>query len=190
MYRDQLNRNNAYLSVLPDLAGDEVSVLQLVDESLARVVEQQATNTTQSLSSQELHLGLGVLGVNQTSRVNLDLLEVDSAGANGKSELVAVTSAVVSVGGGQFVVLRTVLLEQGVAGEVGGVSTGSEDDGAVCLLLLALVLVLNTNDSAGLVLEKLGDTGLHLDLDSVGIGDGEILQALHLSVGNDLYKMR
>jgi hypothetical protein len=44
------------------------------------------------------YLGVGFLGVHQTSRVHLDLLHVDPLRANQHSHLVAVARAVVSVG--------------------------------------------------------------------------------------------
>lgn len=43
----------------------------------------------------------------------------------------SVTGTVVTVGGWQVVVLWSVLLEQRVWGEVGGISTSSENDGTV-----------------------------------------------------------
>ena len=53
----------------------------------------------ESLSGQELHPGVGVVGINETSRVNLDLLEVNTARTNGHSKLLSVTGAVGVVGG-------------------------------------------------------------------------------------------
>ncbi len=48
---------------------------------------------------------------------------------------------------------------------------------------LALVLVLNTSHLAVLV-EKLGDTGLAEDLYAIRLGLGEVLELLHLCVGD------
>ena len=100
-----------HVAVLPHLAGNEVTVLKLVDEPLALVIKKETTGTTESLSGQELHLGVGVVGVNETSWVNLDLLKVNTVRTNGHSELLSVTSAVVAVGGRETHELRPVLLE-------------------------------------------------------------------------------
>lgn len=139
---------STYLAVLPDLAGDVVTAAEFVAESLSLVVKEQTSNAAESLSSQELDLRLGVLGVNETSRVDLDLLHVDCAAANVNGHLVSVTGGVVAIGGGEVVELRTVLLDEGSLGKVGSVSTSGENDGSVGLVGLALaVLVFNADDA-------------------------------------------
>ena len=75
----------------------------------------------------------------------------------------------------QVVVFGSVLFEQRVGGEVGGVTSGGEDDRAVLGVLLAILLVLDS-DSLVTVLEDLGDLGLLEDLDTVWGTLGEILQ--------------
>jgi len=50
-----------------------------------------------------LDLGVGLLGVNETSGVDLDLLHVDGVCAEGEGHLDTVTGRVVAVGGGQVV---------------------------------------------------------------------------------------
>ena len=52
-----------HVAVLPHLAGNEVTVLKLVDEPLALVIEKETTDTTESLSGQELHFGIGIIEV-------------------------------------------------------------------------------------------------------------------------------
>lgn len=175
-----------HLLVLPHFASNIVAMLQLIDEALAGVVEQKTSNTTESLGGQELDLGVGLLGVHQPSGVDLDLLEVDGAGTNSHGEFLSIASAVITVGGGQLVVLRAMLLEERVGSEIGSIATGGKDDGAVGCLSLSGTDVLDTNDGAGLVLEELGDAGLLQDLDAVRITDGEILEPLHLSIGDNL----
>ena len=175
------------LAVLPHLASDVVTLLELVDEARASVVEQETTNTAERLSNQELNLRVGLLGVDETGRVNLDLLKVDSRRADLNGHLVAVTSRVLAVGGGETVVLGTVLLEErSTLSEVGSVTAGGEDNGTIRLLGLALELVLDADDGARLVLDELRDVRLLQDLDAVGDRLGEILQPLELSVGDDL----
>ncbi len=54
-----------------------------------------------------LDLSVGLLGVNETGRVDLDFLHVDGVGAKGEGHLDTVTSRVVAVGGGQVVDVGT-----------------------------------------------------------------------------------
>lgn len=78
------------------------------------------------------------------------------------------------------------LLEEGIAGEIGGVSTGGQDDGTPGLDLaagLVEVLVLNTDDST-VLLDEVGDASLLNELDAVGLGDGEVLDGFHEGVGD------
>ena len=89
----------SYLAVLPHFPSDVVAMLELVDETLAGVVEKEATNATQCLGSQELDLRLRLIGVDETRRVDLDFLEVDRARADRQRHLLSVTSAVFAVGG-------------------------------------------------------------------------------------------
>ena len=181
-----MTRNRTpYLAILPHLAGDVVTVLQLVDKSLALVIEEQATDTTESLRSQEFDLRLGVIGVNQTGGVHLDLLEVNRIRTNLERELVPITRAVLAVCCRKVIELRAVLLQERVLREVCGITTSSKDDGAVSGVGLAVVDVLYTDDGIA-VADELGHAGLLLDLDPVRLRHGKILQALHLCVGNDL----
>ena len=89
----------ALLLLLPHLAGDVVTVAELVAEPVAVGVQEETSLTTESLGSQELPLGAGVLGVDQTRGVDLDLVHVDAVGANGHDHLLSVTGGVRAVGG-------------------------------------------------------------------------------------------
>lgn len=78
------------------------------------------------------------------------------------------------------------LLEEGIAGEISGVSTGGQDNGTPGLDLaagLVKVFILDTDDSA-VLLDKVGDASLLDELDAVGLGDGEVLDSLHEGVGD------
>jgi hypothetical protein len=101
-----------YLLVLPHTACNIITVTELICETLTLVIKEETTDTTQSLGSQELNLGLRILGVYETSRVNLDLFEVDGLGSDSHGKLLSITSAVVTVGGGKIPEFRTVLLEK------------------------------------------------------------------------------
>lgn len=89
-----------YLVVLPHLTRDVISMLQLINEAVASVVNQQATNTSERLCSEELDFRIGVFGVDETGGVDLNFLHVDALGADGHGHLVTITGAVVTVGGG------------------------------------------------------------------------------------------
>lgn len=78
------------------------------------------------------------------------------------------------------------LLEKRVAGEIGGISTGGQDDGTPGLNLAAgLVeeLIFDTDDGA-VLFDEVSDTGLLDKLDAVGLGDGEVFDSLHEGVGD------
>ena len=107
-----------------------------------------------------------------------------TVGADGESEFVAVTGAVVTIGGGKAIVLRAVFLEQAVLGKVGSVTTSGEDDRAVCCLRLAVFLVLDTDDRAALG-EEFGDASFEDDLDTVRSRLCKVFKALELGIGDD-----
>lgn len=164
-------------------------MLELINETPASVVEEETANTTEGLSSQELDFSVWLVGVNQTCGVDLNLLEIDGAGTDVHGELLSITSAVLSVGSGEIPVFGTMLLEEGVFSEVGSITTSGEDDGTVCGLGLALVLVLSTDNGARLVLDELADASLLQDLNTFRVADGKILKTLHLGVGDNLGKI-
>ena len=65
---------------------------------MALVFEKETTDTTESLSDKERHLSIGVIGVNETGRVHLNLLEVNTIRTNEQGKLLSVTRAEVAVG--------------------------------------------------------------------------------------------
>lgn len=96
--------------VLPHHTSDVVTVTELIAEALAIGCQQQTTDTAEGLSGQELDLGIGLTGIDQTGRVNLDLFHVDGLSSDGEGHLDTVSSSVVAVGGGQIPEIRAVLL--------------------------------------------------------------------------------
>ncbi|KAI6760657.1 hypothetical protein HG530_009517 [Fusarium avenaceum] len=153
------------LLLIPHHTRDVITVTKLITESVTIGVEEKTTLTTESLSSQELPLGARVLGVDETCRVDLDLVHVNTVTTNGHDHLLAITSSVCAVCGGE------------------AVATGSKDDGAAEVNDLAVVLVLDTSDLVTLLV-KLGDAGLLDDLDAAGFAFGKLLEALHQGVGD------
>lgn len=180
---DEADGPLALFLFFPHFAGDVVTVTELVGEPLAVAVEEETTFTPEGFGSQELELGAGVLGVDETGWVDLDLVHVDAVGANGHQHLLAVTSSVSTVGRGQPVGVGAVLLEERSLTEVSGVTTGSENDDTVGDLLLAVNSVGNAGDIVTRLVDG-GDVGLLDDLDTTGLLLGEIFQSLHQGVGN------
>lgn len=96
--------------VLPHHTSDVVTVAELITEALAVGRQQQSTDTTEGLGGQELDLSIGLTGIDQTGRVNLDLFHVDGLASDGEGHLDTVSSSVVTVGGRQIQEIRAVLL--------------------------------------------------------------------------------
>mmetsp|Transcript_55 Transcript_55/g.154 ORF Transcript_55/g.154 Transcript_55/m.154 type:complete len:239 (-) Transcript_55:329-1045(-) len=174
---------------LPHLAGHVVTATELVAEAHAGSVDDQATNSTQSLSGQELDLGLRIVGLHKASGVHLDPLQVDGSRADRLAHLDAVAGAVLTVGGGEVEQVRPICGQQGIGSEVGTETAGGEDHGAELLDGLAGLLVLAANHGAGID-EKLVHLRLRHDASAVGllsnllehldqrIGDGHSWEAL------------
>ena len=61
--------------VLPHLPRDVVTTAQLVAEALAVGVQDEAADAAQGLGRQELHFGIRIVGLHQTSRMHLTGLD-------------------------------------------------------------------------------------------------------------------
>lgn len=173
----------ALVLLLEDHARDVVTVAELIAESVTITVEEDTALATQGLGSQELPLGSRVLRVNQTSRVDLNLVHVDAVTANGHNHLLTVTSGVGAVGGSKTHGVRAMLLEQRGLAKVGGIATSGQNDGAVDRSRLAVDLVGNTGDLVVLLVQA-SDASLLDDRDTVGLVLGELLDALHEGIGD------
>lgn len=180
---DETDGPLALLLFFPHLAGDVVAVAELVRETLAVSVEEETTFAAEGFGGQELELGVWVLGVNQTSGVDLDLVHVDTVSTDGHQHLLAVTGSVGAVGGGQIEGVGAVLLEERGVTEVSGVTTGSKNDNTIDGLLLAVDGVGNAGDIVTRLVDG-GDVGLLDDLDTTGLLFGEVFQSLHQGVGD------
>ncbi|KAI7360310.1 Flavocytochrome c [Hortaea werneckii] len=137
----ETDRPQVFLLLLPHLAGDVITVLQLVGETLALAVQQQTTLATESLCSQELRLSSWVLGVDKTCRVDLHRLHVDAVRTNVHQHLVAVTSGVRTVGGREV--------------EICGVSASGQYNWALKRGLLPVERVCHTVDLVTLLVDSL-----------------------------------
>jgi len=171
------------LLVVPHGLGAVVTTAELIAEALSVLAEHETTDTTKGFSSEELDLGIRLIRVNETSGVDLDKVEVDSASADGEGHLDAVSGAVIAVGGGELKEIRTVLLEERVVGKVSAVTTSGDDDGAKLTSELAFVLVLDTDDLVAL-LDEVGGGGLADDPGAGGLLLGDGLELLHQGVGD------
>merc|ERR1719191_1510818 len=100
--------------VLPHLTCHVVTAAKLVCEALAIGIKDNAANTTKGLCSQELDLGIWIIRLDQTSWVYLHPLKINTIGATSLTHLDGISSAVLTVGGGQVEEVWAVLRQQGV----------------------------------------------------------------------------
>lgn len=141
-----------HFSVLPDLSGDVISSTELIAEALTLIVKKKTTDTSESLSGEELDFGVRVLGIDKSSRVDLDLLHINRLAPDADGHLVSITRGVVSIRGGQVVEFRAVLLDEGGFGEVSGVASGGKDDRSIGLVEFSLaIFVLAPYDALALL---------------------------------------
>lgn len=180
---DEADGELVLVLLLPHHTRDIITVAELVAETVAVSVEEETALTTESLSSQELPLGAGILGVDETSRVDLNLVHINGITANGHDHLLAVTSGVGAVGGGKAVGVGAVLLQERALAKVGSVATGGENDRAANGERLAIVLISDTGDVVVLLVQA-SDTSLLDNLDSVGLILRELFETLHESVSD------
>lgn len=95
-----------------------VTVTQLVSEAVALFVEEKAADAAQRLRSEELDLGIRLVRVDETSRVDLDFVEIDTVRANLEGHLGTVTLTVLAVRRRQVEEIRAVLGEQAIFREI------------------------------------------------------------------------
>jgi hypothetical protein len=155
--------------VLHHLLRDIVTTAELVAETVAITIEKDGASTAESLSSKELDLGIRLVGVDETSGVDLNGSHVLHVGTNGDSHLDTITSAVLTVGGGEVTNIRAVLHEEGVRGEVSTIATRGDDNNTLLLEGLAVLGVHNTVNSTVGVGEKTGSTSLREHTGAVGL---------------------
>mmetsp|Transcript_14014 Transcript_14014/g.33060 ORF Transcript_14014/g.33060 Transcript_14014/m.33060 type:complete len:207 (-) Transcript_14014:673-1293(-) len=98
--------------VLPHHASDVVASAQLIAEPVAIGIQEHATNTAQSLSSQELDLCIWILRVDKTSGVDLHPLKVNGVRTDCHCHLQTIASAVLTIGGWQVCQVWSVLVQQ------------------------------------------------------------------------------
>jgi len=153
---------------LPHLSGDVVTPAELVGEALAVGIEDEAADTAERLSGEELDFGIRVVRLHEASRVNLHPLQVDALGADILAHFDAITCAVLAVGGGQVHQVRAVLREEGVLGEVRAEAARGEDHRAVLLEVKAALLVDEAHADARAVHQQLVRAGLGGDARLVG----------------------
>ena len=123
-------------------------MLKLIDKALALVVKQETTDATERLSSQELDLGVRLVRVDETSRVHLNLLEINSRSTSGHSKLLPITSAMLAIRSRQIPQLRTMLLKQRVLREISSIPTRRKDYRPIRLMRRSIMGILNTNNNS------------------------------------------
>lgn len=171
------------LLLLPHLARDVVTVTQFIGETVTIGVEQKTTLTTEGFGCQELELGLRVLGVDETGRVDLDLVHINAVGTHLHQHLLTITSGVGTVSTRQVEGIWAVLLQEGLVAEVGSITTSGKDNNTLCGLGLAVQVIGDTADEVAIPVNR-GNTGSLDNLDPVGFLQADLFQSLHKGVGD------
>mmetsp|Transcript_38607 Transcript_38607/g.94737 ORF Transcript_38607/g.94737 Transcript_38607/m.94737 type:complete len:464 (-) Transcript_38607:242-1633(-) len=184
---------------LPHPAGHVITPAQFVGKTLAVLVQQHTPDTTESLSSQKLDLRIRLIRMHQAGRVDLHPLQIHGVAAHPHRHLDPVTSAVLTIGGGQVGQVRSMGLQERVRGEVCTEPARSQNDRPVGLALLAILsLVLHPGHRSVRPRDQLGHRGLLQDLRPVrallhllklldqSVGDGHSRELLSASVGSRL----
>merc|ERR1719401_1785743 len=142
--------------VLPHHASDVIPATELIAETLPLHIQEHAPNAAERLGSQELHLGIRLLGMHKTRGVHLHPLKVHALTAHRHRHLEAIPGTMVAVGSGEVGEVRTVLAEEGVRGEVGAETACGDDYGSHLLESLpSTVGALDTTNAAVSIGEKL-----------------------------------
>jgi len=115
--------------------------------------------------------------------VDLNLLEIDGVASDGIDHLESITGGEISVGGGEIVDVGAVLLQERGLGEIGGVTSGGQDDGAVLGVSLSILLEFNADDFLS-ILDELLHVGLDQDLGTLVVCARDVLEHLHQGVGD------
>ena len=162
----------------PHFAGDVITATKFIRETTAIAVENKTTNTTEGLGGKELDLGVRLVEFDETGRMDLDPLEVESVTTGSDAHLKTITGAMLTVGSGKMHKIGAMLGQQGVGIEIGSETTGADDDRAHFLMVHASLLVLDTDngtilldqgvcaslaDDLGAALRVLLDVLKHLD---------------------------
>jgi len=166
--------------VLPHLSGDVVTTSEFVTETLAVGIDEETTDTAESLGGEELDLGIGLSGVDDTGGVDLDPVQINVTGTDFEGHLETISGTVGSVGGGEVGELGAELADERVLSEVGTESTGGNHDGSMGGEGLAILDVLDS-DNVSVVGDEFGGLGLGEDLGAVSSGL-DLLDLLHESV--------
>mmetsp|Transcript_12216 Transcript_12216/g.23655 ORF Transcript_12216/g.23655 Transcript_12216/m.23655 type:complete len:521 (-) Transcript_12216:387-1949(-) len=169
--------------ILPHSSSHVVSVTELISESVPLVVQQHPPHTPEGLCCEEFDFRVGFLQIDQTGRVDLNLLHVHCTRTDGSGHLDTVSGAVLSVGGGQMEQVGTVDTQKGVGGKVSGITAGGDHDQSRLRESLALsVGILDATHSARGVGEKAVDLCLGNDAGTVRGGLGNVFELLHQGV--------
>mmetsp|Transcript_91627 Transcript_91627/g.237451 ORF Transcript_91627/g.237451 Transcript_91627/m.237451 type:complete len:221 (+) Transcript_91627:204-866(+) len=154
--------------VLPHLSRHVVTAAKLIGKAFAVRVQDQATNATERLGSEELDLGIRIIWLHEAGGMHLDPLEVNAFAADCLSHLDAIAGAMLPVGGWQMHEVRAVLRKQRLLGEVGTEATRCKDDRPVLLEVQTALLVHQADACARAVCQQLVGSGLRDDARLVG----------------------
>ena len=115
--------------ILPHATSDVIAATELVGETVTVLVDQNTADTTKSLGGEELDLGVRLLGLDETGRMDLDPLHVDKLASDLLGHADAVTGAMNTVGGWEVHQVVAILLDVAFIGEISAETARGEDDG-------------------------------------------------------------
>mmetsp|Transcript_146 Transcript_146/g.225 ORF Transcript_146/g.225 Transcript_146/m.225 type:complete len:555 (+) Transcript_146:554-2218(+) len=175
--------------VLPHGASHVVTGSKVIAEPVSISVEDDTTLTTKGTGSEEESPLVRKLWVDNTSRVNLDVVEANSSTANALGDHDSVTSAVLTVGGWEFFVvqvLANLLEERSLLEDSSSITAGSDDDSrSVDGVVLALLAVHTAGDATRVrVGDELVDACAVDELKFVGLLLAEVFVGFNQSVGD------
>mmetsp|Transcript_13979 Transcript_13979/g.35216 ORF Transcript_13979/g.35216 Transcript_13979/m.35216 type:complete len:349 (-) Transcript_13979:229-1275(-) len=169
---------------LPHAPGHVVTAPELIREPLPVLIQQNAADTSQGLSSQELDLRVRLLGMHQARRMHLHPLQIHRVAAHRHGHLDPIPRGMLSVRGREVRQVRPVLLEQGPLSEVSTESARGQDHRPVGLPLLAVRgLVLHSDHRPIPALDQAVHFRLVHDHRLVGFLL-DILELLHQRIGD------
>src|SRR5699024_5028648 len=121
--------------------------------------------------------------VDETGRVDLDLVHINAVGTHLHQHLLTITSGVGTVGTREVEGIWAMLLQEGLVAEVGSITTSGKDNNTICGLGLTIRLIGDTADDVAITVDR-GNTGSLDNLDPVRFLQAELFQSLHKGVGD------
>jgi len=151
--------------VFPHLSSNVITPAKFIGEALAFLVEDKTSDTAKRFSCQEFDFGIRIVWLHKSCGMHLHPLKIHRFGTDSLSHLDAVTSAVLSVCGGEMHQVGSILGKQRIAGKVSTEATSCQNHRTVLLEAHTTLLVHESNNYVVNKQELVGasfrdDTGL------------------------------